>query len=79
MEGVGKIDIENQDDKSSRFTDRFKKWLSSICSNNSGILLSIASGFLLTMYSTIFKSIKEDIDKSVVLILRGLLQVSLIL
>ena len=41
-----------------------------------GILLAATSGLLLTLYSALYESIKTDIDNSTVLVLRGLIQVS---
>jgi drug/metabolite transporter (DMT)-like permease len=41
-----------------------------------GIFLAAASGLLLTLYSALYKSIKTDIDNSTILVLRGLIQVS---
>ena len=39
-----------------------------------GLLLAVASGLLLTMYSFILGNIKNEIDKNMVLLLRGVLQ-----
>ena len=39
-----------------------------------GLLLAAASGILLTFYSFLLRNIKHDIDKNVVLLLRGVLQ-----
>ena len=39
-----------------------------------GLLLAASSGMLLTFYSFMLRNIKEDIDKNMVLLLRGVLQ-----
>ena len=39
-----------------------------------GLLLAASSGILLTFYSFLLRNIKHDIDKNVVLLLRGVLQ-----
>ena len=39
-----------------------------------GLLLAAASGMLLTFYSFMLRNIRNDIDKNMVLLMRGLLQ-----
>ena len=39
-----------------------------------GLLLAASSGILLTFYSFMLRNIKHDIDKNVVLLLRGVIQ-----
>ena len=39
-----------------------------------GLLLAASSGILLTFYSFMLRNIKNDIDKNMVLLLRGVLQ-----
>ena len=39
-----------------------------------GLLLAAASGILLTFYSFMLRNIKNEIDKNMVLLLRGVLQ-----
>ena len=39
-----------------------------------GLLLAAGSGILLTFYSFMLRNIKDDIDKNMVLLLRGILQ-----
>ena len=41
-----------------------------------GLLLAASSGILLTFYSFMLRNIKHDIDKNVVLLLRGVIQTS---
>ena len=41
------------------------------------IIMAITSGILLTMYSTLYNFIEEDIDKSTILVLRGVYQVAI--
>ena len=39
------------------------------------MLLAAASGLLLTLYSALYKTVKDEIDNSTVLMLRGVIQV----
>ena len=39
------------------------------------MLLALASGLLMTLYSALYRLVKKDIDNSTVLILRGVIQV----
>ena len=40
-----------------------------------GMFLAAASGLLLTLYSALYKTVKNEIDNSTVLMLRGVIQV----
>ena len=39
-----------------------------------GLLLAAASGVLMTFYSFMLRNIKDDVDRNMVLLLRGILQ-----
>jgi hypothetical protein len=39
------------------------------------MLLAAASGLLMTLYSALYKMVKDEIDNSTVLMLRGICQV----
>ncbi len=49
-----------------------KRYLEDRC----GFFLALSSGLLLTFYSTLYKTIQEDIARGSVLLLRGSMQVS---
>eukprot|EP00096_Caligus_rogercresseyi_P006199 TRINITY_DN22485_c0_g1_i1.p1 TRINITY_DN22485_c0_g1~~TRINITY_DN22485_c0_g1_i1.p1 ORF type:complete len:407 (-),score=37.91 TRINITY_DN22485_c0_g1_i1:1-1221(-) len=49
----------------------FKPWMES---ENSGLVLAFLSGILMTIYSSCYKIIKTDINLSIILVLRGCLQ-----